>query len=67
MHGRGGGLAEATKVSSRGEYNREGWVLVGGVEQLSWWFSGGSVLASASSVILSSSVWKKITIGRAIA
>ena len=54
-------------MSYGGKCNMEGWVLTGGMAPLFWWFSGGSVSLSASSVIPSSSVWEKNTVGCAIA
>ena len=62
--GNGGGLAGANDMSSRGEYDKDGYVLTGGVEPLSWRVLVGSVLALASSVISSSLVWKKSTVVR---
>ena len=62
--GHGRGLVRATEVSSRGECGNDGWVPTGGVAPLSWRFLVRSVLSSASSGILSSSVWEKSTVGR---
>ena len=58
------GLAKATNVSSRGEYDEDGWVPTGGVVPWSLRFLGGLVLASASSGISISLVWEKSTIGQ---
>ena len=55
-------MAEDTEVPSMGECGREGWVLTVGVASWSWWFSGGSVLASLSSRISSSSMRGEITV-----
>ena len=66
MHGRIGGVAEATEVSSGGECGGEGWVLNSGMAPLSWWFSGRSVAALVSSVISSLLVQDKSTFGCAI-
>ena len=66
-HGRGGGTEEATNVSSGGECGGEGWALTSGVAPLSWWFSGGSVSALASSRISNLSMREKSTVGHAIA
>ena len=65
--GRGGGLGETTDASSGNKCGGEGWVLTGGVASLSWRFLGGLVSALAISGILSSLVWEKSTVGRAIA
>ena len=54
-------------MSSGGECGREFLVLTVGVAPLSWWFSGGSVLALASSRILILLVWEKNTVGSTIA
>ena len=48
---------------SRSECGGEGWVLTGGVAPLSWCFSDGSVSAFSSSVISSSSMRDKSTVG----
>ena len=48
----------------RGEYNKDGWVPSSGVAPLSWWFSIGLVSELASSVVSSSLVWLKSTVGR---
>ena len=61
--GHGGGLSGATKVSSKGDCSEDVWVLTGGVVPLAWRFSGDSVLALETSVILISPVWEKIIVG----
>ena len=64
--GNGGGSTEGIELSSGGECGREVCVLTSGVAPLSWWFYGGLVSSLTSSVISSSLVWEKITVGRSI-
>ena len=54
-------------MSSGGDCGGDVWVLTGGVAPLSWRFSCWSVLALASSGILSLLVWEKSTVGRVMA
>ena len=54
-------------MSIRGECREDIWVPSGSVATLSWWFSVGSVLALAISIILSLSVWVKTTVGQTMA
>ena len=62
-----GGSDGATEESNRGECGEDVWVSSIGVAPFSWWFSVGLVLASASSVVLSSLVWVDSTVGRNMA
>ena len=62
--GHGRGSSRASEVFVIGECGEDSWVLSGGVSPFSWWFSVGLVSISSSSIVLSSLVWVKSTIGK---
>ena len=66
MQGPGRGLSGATEASVKSECNKDGWVTIEGGSPLSWWFSDGVVLVSASSVGSILLGWVKSAVGWAI-
>ena len=53
---------KATEASIRGEFDKDGWVLRGGVEPLSWWFSAVAVSLLVSFVGSTLPGWTNISV-----
>ena len=60
-------MEEETKIFSRGEHDKDGWVPTGGVAPLFWRFLVGLISESASSGISRFLVWEKSTVGKTMA